>query len=139
MTDYLKNFFKTWVQEKAVTDLDALEVDIFDRVLNVTDRYKGRIPDWDIFNEVVHGSFFKDHYGDDIWDRVIDLMKEIDPDVKIVFNDYHLIAGDYHKCFLNYIKGTKPKMDAIGLQSHVSLGFEKGHLRFIRLSTVWKS
>ena len=44
---------------------------------------------------MIHGDFFKRYLGDDIWNRVIDRMREIDPDVEIVFNDYQLLTDDY--------------------------------------------
>ena len=68
------------------------------------DRYRGKIPNWDTFNEVIHGDFFKRYLGDDIWNRVIDRMREIDPDVGIVFNDYQLLTDDYgQEWSINYI------------------------------------
>ena len=45
--------------------------------------------------KVIHGDFFKRYLGDDIWNRVIDRMKEIDPNVGAVINDYQLLSGDF--------------------------------------------
>ena len=56
--------------------------------------------------KVIHGDFFKRYLGDDIWNRVIDRMKEIDPNVGAVINDYQLLSGDFGQEWLQktYIK-----------------------------------
>ena len=68
---------------------------------------------------MTHGNFFKRHLGEDIWDKVIDRMKSIDPNVKIVFNEYQIESGDAGQCFLEYINGSRSKIDILGVQSHV--------------------
>ena len=110
-------FVQQWVKDKAESgDLESLETDIFDRVTDLITRYAGRIPDWDVFNEVIHGDFFKNYFGENIWDRVIDKILEIDPNVGIVFNDYQLLSSDWHTCFLDHIKNSKHKAQGINEQ-----------------------
>ena len=46
-------------------------------------------------------------------------MKSIDPNVKIVFNEYQIESGDAGQCFLEYINGSRSKIDILGVQSHV--------------------
>ena len=87
-------FVQNWVQEIAQSDPAQLEQLVFDRAEAAVGRYKGRIPNWDTFNEVIHGDFFKRFLGDDIWNRVIDRIKEIDSDLGIIFNDYQLLTAD---------------------------------------------
>ena len=74
---------------------DELRNEVFQRTDAAVGRYKKRIPNWDVFNEVMHGDFYKRNLGDQIWDDVIDRMKFIDPSVKIFFNDYQLLTSDY--------------------------------------------
>ena len=85
-------------------------------------RYAGRIPDWDTFNEVGHGDFFKRHLGTDIWARAIARIRELDPATKIVFNEYQIQSGDAGQCFLEYLEfdNDRQNIDILGVQSHVN-------------------
>ena len=46
----------------------------------------------------------------DIWERAIDRIKELDPNTKIVFNDYQLLSGDYSMCFLDHVNHTRQQL-----------------------------
>ena len=107
-----------WVQD--ITDMAFLEERMMMRTEDVISRYAGRIPNWDIFNEVAHGDYFRRNLpdGDAIWAKVMDRMLEIDPNVELVFNDYQLNTGDFSQCFLDVTSSIHSYLSHYGMQSH---------------------
>ena len=80
----------------------------------IVNRYKNRLINWDVFNEVIHGDAFIRMFGSDFWRRVLDRIRELDPSAGLTFNDYELLSSGKGKCFLEYIKDEN--LDFYGIQ-----------------------
>lgn len=90
-------------------------------------RYRGQIPVWDALNEPVNwqGWGVDPRLHMDHWLR---LMRQIDPDVTLVVNEFGVMAGRLdpaykavHKQFYAFLEGLNERgvpYDAIGLQAH---------------------
>jgi len=105
-----------WLLE--IEDMDVLHDYMMKRVDDIVFRYLGNITDWDIFNEVHHGDFFRRNLGIEIWSEVLDRLDAIAPGTGQVMNDYQLTREDHGACFLDLITPIVDRLDAVGLQSH---------------------
>ena len=56
---------------EAMTDLTQKEEIAWAWVDEVINRYKNRLINWDVFNEIIHGDDFVRMFGFDFWDRVL--------------------------------------------------------------------
>ena len=79
---------------EAMTDNVVKEQIAWDWVNEVIPKYAGRIPNWDTFNEIVHGDDFVEMFGYDFWSRVIARIRELDPATKLAFNDFKLLSDN---------------------------------------------
>ena len=108
-----------WLHDVAESgNMTALHDYTMKRVDDIVFRYLGNITDWDLFNEVHHGDFFRTHLGIEIWTEVLDRLDTIAPQTGKVMNDYELTRADHGSCFLDLINPIVERLDAVGLQSH---------------------
>ena len=82
--------------EISPTEMKKLALDWLDELIN---RYKGQIHNWDIFNEVIHGNFFRRQFGKSFWHEVLREIKTIDDKAEIGFNDYSMLTENRVQCY----------------------------------------
>jgi GH35 family endo-1,4-beta-xylanase len=95
------------------------------RIVDLLSRYRGKFLHYDVNNEMLHGSFFHDRLGPDIWAYMFNLARQFDPQATLFVNDYHVEDGEDWKSspqkYLAQIQGLL-KQDAsiggIGVQGH---------------------
>ncbi|CAH1253917.1 Hypp1270 [Branchiostoma lanceolatum] len=81
--DWLKGYSAAEVEQKC-----------WKRVDDAVGRYAGRLAHWDVNNEMLHGSFFKDKTGSSqIRYEMFRKVKEKDPNAKLFLNDYNVVTG----------------------------------------------
>lgn len=83
--------------------------------------FRGRFAAWDVNNEMLHGSFFKDRLGEDTRKWMYERSREIDPQVELFVNDYSVLSGPETDLYTEQIKGFLEQgfpLDAIGAQGH---------------------
>ena len=51
----------------------------------IVGRYKGRLINWDVFNEITHGDYFVRHFGYDFFSRVIARVRELGQGLEFSF------------------------------------------------------
>ncbi len=56
--------------------------------------FRGRFQHWDVNNEMLHGSFFRDRLGEAIEPWMFQRAHELDPDAKLFVNDYNILSVD---------------------------------------------
>ncbi len=83
-------FVQPWVQ---ALDKDALSKTVSRHVRDVVGRYRGRIPEYDVNNEMLHGQFFEKRLGPEVNVRMFQLAHEVDPDALLYVNDYNILNG----------------------------------------------
>ncbi len=103
-------------------DNEELKKRIKSRAGNVLTRYRGRISEYDINNEMLHGDFYVKRFGSSIYVDMFNWCKEIDPKVKLYVNDYEILDGEYFPKYVKHIedllKASAP-ISGIGIQGHL--------------------
>jgi GH35 family endo-1,4-beta-xylanase len=92
-----------------------------ERAKLVMTRYKGRIKEWDVNNEMVHCTYFKKRLGPEIWPRMFKWCREYDPDAILYVNDYSILSGGDLGKYVKQIKGFLDQgmpVGGIGVQGH---------------------
>jgi len=113
-----------WVQDwlKAL-DSDSLRGAMMKRARETTARYKGRISEFDLNNEMIHGSFWRRRLGWGIVNEMALAAKMGNPDAVLFLNDYGILAEGGHNAGA-YFEQIEALLDAgtpiggIGCQAH---------------------
>lgn len=111
-----------WIQ---ALDQDALSKTVSRHVHDVVSRYKGRIPEYDVNNEMLHGQFFEKRLGPQVNVRMFQLAHEVDPDAVLYVNDYNILNGAEVARYEDQIAGlldAGAPMGGIGCQEHYGEG-----------------
>ncbi len=109
-----------WLRE---LDNDRLRAAINRRAVGLTKHFKGRIDEFDLNNEMVHGEFFLRHLGYGIINEMAYMAKFGNPDVTLYANDYGiLVDGGYNALVyfkqIKYLLENGVPIDGIGIQGH---------------------
>jgi len=114
-----------WVRELEGEELrEAVE----NRLESAVTHFAGRFRHWDVLNEPLHGSFFKDRLGEDVWVWMFERSHQLDPDVTLFINEFNVLSRDKDFDAVEteaYISQVKALMEAgapiqgIGVQGHV--------------------
>ncbi len=109
-----------WLRE---LDNDRLRAAINRRAIGVTKHFKGRIDEFDLNNEMIHGEFFRRRLGYGVINEMAYMAKYGNPNITLYANDYGiLVDGGYNA--LVYFKQIKHLLDngvpidGIGMQGH---------------------
>ncbi|AUG57527.1 endo-1,4-beta-xylanase [Acetivibrio saccincola] len=116
----VEDYVPSWVRSLSNTELKKA---IDDRLESVVPHFRGKFVDWDVNNEMLHGSFFKDRLGQDIWLYMFNRTKELDPDTKLFVNDYNIITEaetDAYVQQINWFLENGVDLYGIGVQGHFS-------------------
>ena len=106
-------------------DSDALRGAVTRRGLDVVEHFKGRINEFDLNNEMVHGDFFRRRLGTGVVNEMAWIVKAANPDARLYVNDYAILDFGYNRgAFMNqvetFLKQGVP-IDGIGCQAHKSM------------------
>ena len=98
------------------------------RMESVVTHFRGRFVHWDVDNEMLHGSFFKDGLGESIWPWMFKRAHELDPEAKLFVNEFNVLSVDqnfeevqtdeYVASIRRLIEQGAP-IDGIGIQGHI--------------------
>lgn len=119
-----------WLKE--MNDDELLKA-LQNRAETVTQRYKGRFAEYDLNNEMIHGNYYEDRFGDQITKMMAQWSHNGDPDAKLYLNDYDILTGnrldDYMKQIRTFLKQGVP-IAGIGVQGHLhSETFDRDQLK----------
>jgi endo-1,4-beta-xylanase len=98
------------------------------RLESVVKHFKGRFLHWDVNNEMLHGSFFKDRLGEPIWAWMFKRTRELDPEVKLFVNEFNILSVDQNyeqvetEEYVRSIRRLREQgapIDGVGIQGHV--------------------
>jgi len=110
-------YVQKWI--KALDD-EALRKAIERRAKEVTSRYKGRIPEHDLNNEMMHAGYFRKRLGEGIIADMFRWAKEGDPDARLYVNDYGVLESG-GQAYAKHIRGLLDRgipVGGIGIQGH---------------------
>ncbi len=115
----VEEFNQPWVRALKPADLRTA---MLDRTKTLCQRYRGKVDEIDLFNEMLHGNFFRSRLGPTIIKEVADTCKKANPHVKLYVNDYDILNGkrleDYAKQIQDLLDSGVP-IDGIGIQAHI--------------------
>ena len=103
-----------------------------DHIQTVVGRYKSRIKDWDVVNEVLKDdgtlrpSRWEKIIGDDYIEKAFQYAHEADPDAELNYNDFSLEDEAKRKGAIELIKKLKSEgipITAVGLQGHLKMAW----------------
>ena len=99
-----------------------LESEVTDRLESVVAHFRGRVRHWDVNNEMLHGSFFRDRLGDAVVPWMFERAQAIDPDARLFLNDFNIVANgtradDYVTQIGGFLDDGLP-IGGIGVQGH---------------------
>ena len=107
-----------WVKDLGA---DELRRAVERRAREVTSRYRGRILEYDVNNEMVDGSFYASKLGDEIRARMFQWAQEGDPQAVLYVNDYSILSGrqlDAYEKQIGELLAMGAPIGGIGLQGH---------------------
>lgn len=112
-----------WVQSLNNSDLITA---VQNRLTQLLTRYKGKFRHYDVDNEMLHGSFYKDRLGNDIHANMFGTSHQLDPSATLFVNDYHIEDGsdvrsspeEYIRQILDLQQQGAP-VGGIGIQGHI--------------------
>ncbi len=98
---------------------------VVDRGVSVTSHFKGRINEFDLNNEMIHGDFFRRRLGFGMINEMAWIAKATNPEAVLYLNDYGILdmgfnVGPFIKQINNLLENGVP-IDGIGCQGHLSM------------------
>ncbi|XP_051127337.1 endo-1,4-beta-xylanase 1-like isoform X2 [Andrographis paniculata] len=81
---------QSWIRDLSKNDLMTA---VQNRLTSLLTRYKGKFKQYDVNNEMLHGSFFQDRLGKDIRANMFKTANQLDPSATLFVNDYHIEDG----------------------------------------------
>ncbi len=115
-----------WVKN---LDKDALRKVVERRARDVTSRFKGRIEEFDLNNELTFGSFYRRNLGDGIIKDMADWAKQGNPKALLYLNEQGSLASggrnaDKYVALIEKTLGQGAPIDGIGCQGHFANMFD---------------
>ena len=113
-----ENRVPAWVKE---LDDAELQKTVERRAREVTARYRGRIHEYDLNNEMLFYNYYRDRLGEGITADMARCAKEGDPDAVLYMNQWGIIEGDGTAKYVEQIRGLldrKIPIGGIGCQGH---------------------
>ena len=118
-----------WQPKWAVRlDTEQLKAAVEYRMDSVVKHFRGAFVHWDVDNEMLHGSFFKDRLGEGIHAWMYNRARELDPDVKLFVNEFNILSVDqdftevqtdeYVADIRRLLEQGAP-VDGVGIQGHI--------------------
>jgi len=109
-------------------DVEQLKAAVEYRMDSAVKHFRGTFVHWDVDNEMLHGSFFKDRLGEDIHVWMYKRARELDPDVKLFTNEFNVLSVDenfkevqtdeYVADVRRLLEQGAP-IDGVGIQGHI--------------------
>ena len=119
-----EEFVMAWLKK---LNNDELRAAVMRRAKSVTEHFKGRIDEFDLNNEMIHGDFFKRRLGYGIINEMAWMAKSGNPDAKLCLNDYGIVDIGYnmdaYKIQIKNFLETGVPIGGIGCQAHASASF----------------
>lgn len=125
----IEKYVNGWLKE---LDDKALRAELEKRAKDVTARYKGRILEYDLNNEMIHGNYYSKRFGEEITKEMFNWAKASDPNAILYVNDYSILSGGDGPKYIAHIKkllemGTP--IGGIGCQGHFGKSVNASHVK----------
>lgn len=113
-----EKYVPKWVKE--ISD-EQLRTAIENRIRVSCERYRDRIGDYDVNNEMVDHNYFAQRLGHEIRDDMFRMAHEVDRKATLYVNDYSILDGSHLDAFEKQIRGFLQRgvpVGGIGCQGH---------------------
>lgn len=103
-------------------DDDTLRRTIQDRAVGMGRRYQGRIAEYDLNNEMIHGNYYAQRLGPGITKQMADWVRQGDPQARLFVNDYDVLTGKRLNDYVTHINTLLQQdvpISGIGVQGHL--------------------
>jgi len=113
------NHVQPWLKEMNDEDFSTA---VLQRGRTIGSRYRGRFPEYDLNNEMIHADYYEQRFGIDFIRQMALSVREGDPDAALFVNDYDITTGNR---LGDYVKHIRKLLDAgvplsgIGVQGHL--------------------
>jgi GH35 family endo-1,4-beta-xylanase len=111
-------FVQDWIKE---LDDATLRAKAKERATGLLARFKGRIPEYDVNNEMLHGDFYARRLGELIRPQMFTWCHEADPDAVLYVNDFGILnSGETaaYEAQIEWLLANGAPVGGIGLQGH---------------------
>ncbi len=107
---------------------EELRAAVEQRIDSIAARYRGEAVHWDVNNEMLHGTFFKDGLGEGIHAWMFKRAHEIDPKAKLFVNEFNILSvdKDFKETQIDeYVAQIRQLIDegapihGVGIQGHI--------------------
>jgi endo-1,4-beta-xylanase len=114
-----------WVRKLGTAELRTAAEE---RLRSAVTHFRGKFLHWDVNNEILHGSFFRDRLGEAIWPWMFARTHELDPDARLFINEFNILSvdQDYQEVETDaYVAQVRKLLDRgapitdVGIQGHV--------------------
>jgi GH35 family endo-1,4-beta-xylanase len=116
-----KKYAMPWLVQ---LDPPELRAAVERRLADTVTRYRGRVICWDVNNEMLDGSFFRDALGADIVPWMFKEAAKLDPHARLFVNEYAILGNpEKTERLIALVKDLQAKgapVGGIGIQSHDS-------------------
>ncbi|KAM0832827.1 hypothetical protein ACQ4PT_064650 [Festuca glaucescens] len=120
----VENSVQPWVRALNGCQLKAA---VESRIKSLVSRYSGRFPCYEVNNEMLHGSFFRQRLGDDIDAHMFRETAAIDPAPALFVNDYNVenandpnATPEKYVALITDLQKRGASVGGIGVQGHVT-------------------
>ena len=107
-----------WLAQLPIKDLSKT---VENRATKLLTRYKGRVHEYDVNNEMLKGNFYARKLGDNIRIKMFEWCQNADSQAILYINDYNILNGKeakkYEELILKLLRAGAP-IGGIGLQGH---------------------
>lgn len=122
-----EEFNAEWLKTLTPTELRAA---VNRRGYGLAKHFKGRIDEFDLNNEMVHGDFFSSRLGYGVINEMAWLVKAGNPDAKLYLNDYALLDMGYNSGQflreLDALLAAGVPIEGVGCQAHKAMRTQMG-------------
>jgi GH35 family endo-1,4-beta-xylanase len=118
----VERFLPKWLVK---LDDDELRQAVDDRIRGVLTRYKGKVAEYDLNNEMILWGFFKQRLGEGIRPHMFKYAHQIAPDTPMYVNDFRILRGGGLDAYVKQIRGlldAGAPVGGIGIQGHPKNG-----------------
>jgi len=115
----VEEVLQPWIKK---LNKEELREAVLKRAKELPERYKGRISEYDVNNEMMHGSFYKNRLGEGIWKEMFQTVQKSDPEAVLYVNDYDIMKNEtleeQYAAHIRHLIDLGAPVGGIGIQGH---------------------
>ena len=101
---------------------EELRLVLQQRARTVAARYRDRMAEYDLNNEMIHANYYEQRFGPRITLEMAQWVRDVDPNAKLFLNDYDILTGNRLADYVKHIRGLLDMgvpIAGIGVQGHL--------------------